>query len=94
MENQLQLFDSPRPKLERIDLPFEGLVELVKSYGYNVAIMKSPARNVITWATNTHWASATFVDGSDADMEKVCQRLRETVYSIRFRELISQDQQR
>lgn len=67
-----------------ISVLLDSLIEQLKKYGYSVFIRNSGSKKVIMWSTQTHWASASFVENSDNDLKRVCQRLKETIYNVSF----------
>ena len=62
----------------------DSLIEQLKKCGYSVFIRNNGSKNVITWTTTTHWASASFVENSEDDLKRVCKRLQETIYNESF----------
>jgi hypothetical protein len=67
-----------------VSVSFDSLIEQLKEYNYSVFIRNSGSKKVIMWSTKTHWASASFLDSSEDDLKRVCQRLKETIYNVSF----------
>lgn len=90
MEKQLTLFDTineetnPACFLGAVSVSFDSLIENLKELGYSVFIRNSGSKKVIMWSTKTHWASASFVENSEDDLKRVCQRLKDTIYSVSY----------
>ena len=90
MNEQLNLFETvnqatnPACFLGAVSVSFDSLVENLKELGYSVFIRNSGSKKVIMWSTKTHWASASFVENSEDDLNRVCQRLKETIYNVSF----------
>lgn len=63
---------------------FSTLIAKLKEFGYSVNIKESGSKIVVRWSTKTHWASASFLDSSEDDLKRVCQRLKETIYNVSF----------
>ena len=63
---------------------FDSLIEQLKEYNYSVFIRNIGSKKVITWSTKDHWASASFLDSSEDDFNRVCQRLKDTIYNVSF----------
>jgi len=66
------------------NLSFDSLIEKLKELGYSVFVRNSAGKKVIMWSTKTHWASASFIENSEDDLKRVCQRLEETIYNVSF----------
>ena len=62
----------------------DPLIQNLKELGYSVFISNSGTKRVIMWSTKTHWASASFNENSETDIDRVCQRLRESIYNVSF----------
>ena len=90
MEKQLTLFDTindatnPACFLGAVSVSFDSLIEQLKKFGYSVFIRNSGNKKVIMWSNKTHWASASFIENSEDDLKRVCQRLKETIYNVSF----------
>jgi len=90
MEKQLNLFETvneainPACFLGAVSVSFDSLIDNLKELGYSVFIRNSGGKKVIMWSTKTHWASASFLDSSEDDLKRVCQRLKETIYNVSF----------
>jgi len=90
MNEQLNLFETvneatnPACFLGAVSVSFDSLVENLKELGYSVFIRNSGSKKVIMWSTKTHWASASFIENSESDLKRVCQRLKETIYNVSF----------
>lgn len=67
-----------------VSVSFDSLIEQLKEYNYSVFIRNSGSKKVIMWSTKKHWASASFLDSSEDDLKRVCQRLKETIYNVSF----------
>lgn len=63
---------------------FSTLIAKLKELGYSVNIKESGGKTVVRWSTHTHCASASFLDSSEDDLKRVCQRLKETIYNVSF----------
>lgn len=61
-----------------------ALIAKLKEYGYSVNIKESGSKIVVRWSTQTHCASASFIANSESDLNRVCQRLKETIYNVSF----------
>ena len=62
---------------------FDSLIQQLKNLGYSVFIRNSGIKKVIMWSTKTHWASAAFIETSEEELARICQRLEETIYNIK-----------
>ena len=68
---------------ESVEAYFNSLIEKLKELGYYVFIRNSGDHKVIIWSsTNTHWASAPFVENSEEDLKLVCEKLQLTIASV------------
>lgn len=70
--------------LGAVSVSFDSLIENLKELGYSVFIRNSGSKKVIMWSTKTHYASASFIENSESDLKRVCQRLKETIYNVSF----------
>ena len=90
MEKQLKLFGTvneainPACFLGAVSVSFDSLIEKLKELGYSVFVRNSSGKKVIMWSTKTHWASASFIENSEDDLKRVCQRLKETIHNVSF----------
>jgi hypothetical protein len=90
MEKQLNLFNTvneatnPACFLGVVNVSFDSLIDKLKEFGYSVFVRNSGNKKVIMWSTKNHWASASFDENSEVDLKRVCQRLKDTIYSISF----------
>lgn len=66
----------------------EELINKIKELGFSVIIRKRTSKTIISWSSVTTWASASYSEDSEEDMELVCNRLQETIYSVTFRKEI------
>ena len=90
MNKQLNLFETvneattPACFLGVVSVSFDSLIENLKKLGYSVNIRNNGGKKVIMWSTKTHWACASFIENSEDDLKRVCQRLKETIYNVSF----------
>ena len=90
MNEQLNLFETvnevtnPACFLGAVSVSFDSLIKKLKELGYSVFVRNSAGKKVIMWSTKTHWASASFIENSEDDLKRVCQRLKETIYNVSF----------
>jgi len=64
---------------------FDSLIDNIKELGYSVCIRNSGGKKIVMWSTKKHWASASFRDSSEDDLKRVCERLKETIYNVSFK---------
>lgn len=84
VEQMLKSAQKPLLHIADVSVSFDSLIEQLKEYNYSVFIRNSGSKKVIMWSTKTHWASASFLDSSEDDLKRVCQRLKETIYNVSF----------
>jgi len=84
--SQLSIFpteeQSQVSQLCYVNLLFNLRVKEIKQLGYSVLIRTKNGRNIITWTTKDHWASASYNDSSVKDLTLVIERIIETIVSF------------
>ena len=86
LNNQETVNEATNPAcfLGVVSVSFDSLIENLKKLGYSVNIRNSGGKKLIMWSTKTHFASASFIENSEDDLKRVCQRLKETIYNVSF----------